>query len=64
MPIHWRVEILFKMKLLDDLPRYIVASPEGMLRLPDYFQARSDVYVKLADVKKLLEETQCQKNQG
>lgn len=47
---------------LKTLPRYIEASPAGMLRLPDHFQARSDVFVKLDDVKNLLEGV-CQKNQ-
>lgn len=44
---------------LDDLPRYVEEPFGAMWRLPDDFQAGSEnVYVRLADVEKLLEENQ------
>lgn len=42
---------------LDDLPRYVEAPQSAMWRLPDNFQSESEnVYVRLADVEKLLVE--------
>lgn len=44
---------------LDDLPRYLEAPNGGMWRLPDDYPATTlaNVYVKLDDVERLLEET-------